>query len=76
MIIPQIAKIYGPQIANQEIATFAEGSPIYKRMKSANLRICDLRNLFADATLGAGIDSYQFLRIDSWAPVKIMIYCT
>jgi hypothetical protein len=35
-------------VANQQIATFAEGPQIYKRIKSANFRICDLRNLFAD----------------------------
>jgi hypothetical protein len=32
-----------PQIANPQIATFAEGPQIYKKIKSANLR-----NFFAD----------------------------
>ena len=37
-----------PQIANPQSATFGE---IYKNFKSANLRICDLRYLFADLRL-------------------------
>ncbi len=46
---PQIAKIHGRQVANPQIATFAEGTQkknLY--YKFANLRTCDLRNLFAD----------------------------
>jgi hypothetical protein len=43
----QIAKICSPHIANPQTATFAEDPQIYKK-KSVNLRICDLRNLFAD----------------------------
>ena len=34
-----------PQIPNPQIATFAES----KKMKFANLRICVLRNLFANS---------------------------
>jgi hypothetical protein len=30
------------------IASFAKGTQIFKKFKSANLRICGLRNLFAD----------------------------
>ncbi len=41
-------KRLSPQIANPQSATFGE---IYKNFKSANLRICDLRYLFADLRL-------------------------
>jgi hypothetical protein len=43
------AKILVPQIANPQIATLAEAPRKYiKFCKSANLRICTLRNLFVD----------------------------
>jgi hypothetical protein len=37
---PQIAKLYGPQMANLQIYTFEEGPQIYfKKLKSGNLQI-------------------------------------
>jgi hypothetical protein len=42
-------KLYGPQIANPQIAVFAASSANIKQMLSANLRICYLRNLVADS---------------------------
>jgi hypothetical protein len=43
--IPQIAKIYGPRITNPQLPHLRK---VCKKMKSANLGICILRNLFAD----------------------------
>jgi hypothetical protein len=40
-------KRMGPQMANPQRVTFAEGPQILV-IKSANFRICDLRNLLAD----------------------------
>jgi hypothetical protein len=37
-----------PQMANPQTATFCGRSPKLKIFKSANLLICDLRNLFTD----------------------------
>ncbi len=42
---PQIAKIYGPRITNPQLPHLRK---VRKKMKSANLGICILRNLFAD----------------------------
>ncbi len=44
----QITKRLDPQIANPQRVTFAESPQSDKLFKSANLRICDSRNLFAD----------------------------
>jgi hypothetical protein len=44
---PQIAKIYGLQIVNPQITPFSEGVQTNKNL-SLQMRICDLRNLFAD----------------------------
>jgi hypothetical protein len=44
---PQIAKIYGLQIAIRNCHICGSFANI-KKCKSANSRICDLRNLFAD----------------------------
>ncbi len=54
-------KIYGPQIANLKIVTFAEGPQITKIL-SAYLRICDLRNLFEDRPPLMIIQGQAFLR--------------
>ncbi len=37
-----------PQIENLQGVTFAEGPQILKCLKTANMRTCYLRNLFAD----------------------------
>jgi hypothetical protein len=39
-------KIYGLQITNPQIATFAKVCKSKKKFKSANLQLCDLRKLF------------------------------
>jgi hypothetical protein len=44
----QITKKIGSQSSNPQSVTFMEGPQSNKLFKSANLRICDLRNLFAD----------------------------
>ncbi len=41
-------KKWCPQIADPQSTALAEGSQIFKIFKSANLRFCKLRNLFAD----------------------------
>jgi|LakMenEpi03Aug12_release.lakeMendotaPanAssembly.Ray.scaffolds.fasta_scaffold3004230_1 hypothetical protein len=41
-------KRLGPQIANTQDVTFAEGPKSNRLVRSANLRICDLWNFFAD----------------------------
>jgi hypothetical protein len=41
-------KKLGPQITIPRSATFSEGREANKLFKSANLRICDLWNLFVD----------------------------
>jgi hypothetical protein len=45
IVNPQIAKICGPQIANQQITTFVEGP---KKNEVCKLWNCNLRKLFAD----------------------------
>jgi hypothetical protein len=47
----QITKRLGPQIANPQSVTFAKSSQSDKIFESANLRICDSQNLFADPLL-------------------------
>ncbi len=44
----KLQNIVGPQIANLQIATLAEGPKFNKLYKYANLLICNLPNLFAD----------------------------
>jgi hypothetical protein len=41
-------KIYGLQITNPQIATFAKVRKSKKKFKSANLQICNLWKLFVD----------------------------
>jgi hypothetical protein len=47
-LVHKSQKILGPQSSNPQSVTFMEGPQSNKLFKSANLRICDLRTLFAD----------------------------